>query len=145
MSHDLRTPLTLISEPVAQLAAAGNLTTQQHTLIKIADKNVRILQRLINQILDFRKYENGKLNVRLSEVDFSKSIHDWMESFYAIARKRDIKLTLSGSYVGKPLPLAIDPEKIERVFFNLLSNAFKYTPDNGSITSHTSVTTPLSP
>ena len=134
VSHDLRTPLTLISEPVAQLAAAGNLTTQQHTLIKIADKNVRILQRLINQILDFRKYENGKLNVRLSEVDFSKSIHDWMESFYAIARKRDIKLTLSGSYVGKPLPLAIDPEKIERVFFNLLSNAFKYTPDNGSIT-----------
>lgn len=134
VSHDLRTPLTLISEPVAQLATADNLTPQQKTLMKIADKNVRILQRLINQILDFRKYENGKLNVRLSEVDFSKSIRDWMESFYAIARKRDIKLSLTGTHVDKALPIAIDSEKIERVFFNLLSNAFKYTPNNGSIT-----------
>ncbi|MBP3589536.1 MAG: substrate-binding domain-containing protein, partial [Muribaculaceae bacterium] len=54
VSHDLRTPLTLIAEPVAQLAAANNLTPQQHALIRIADKNTRILQRLINQILDFR-------------------------------------------------------------------------------------------
>lgn len=132
VSHDLRTPLTLISEPVAQLACADNLTTQQQTLMKIADKNVKILQRLINQILDFRKYENGKLDINLSEVDFSILIRDWMESFYAIARKRDIKLSLEGSV--KPLPIAIDSEKMERVFFNLLSNAFKHTPDNGSIT-----------
>ena len=54
VSHDLRTPLTLISEPVAQLADADNLTAPQKTLIKIANKNVIILQRLINQILDFR-------------------------------------------------------------------------------------------
>ena len=132
VSHDLRTPLTLISEPVAQLACADNLTLQQQTLIKIADKNVKILQRLINQILDFRRYENGKLNLKLSEIDFGKSIRDWMESFYVIAQKRDIKLSLKGS--DKPLPMAIDSEKVERVFFNLLSNAFKYTPDNGSIT-----------
>lgn len=132
VSHDLRTPLTLISEPVAQLACADNLTTQQQTLMKIADKNVKILQRLINQILDFRKYENGKLDINLSEVDFSILIRDWMESFYAISRKRDIKLSLEGSV--KPLPIAIDSEKMVRVFFNLLSNAFKHTPDNGSIT-----------
>ena len=134
VSHDLRTPLTLISEPVAQLASASNLTPQQHTLMKIADKNVRILQRLINQILDFRKYENGKLNLKLSEVDFSRCIHDWMESFYAIAARRDIKLTLAPSGTGQACPLALDAEKIERVFFNLLSNALKYTPDNGTIT-----------
>ncbi len=134
VSHDLRTPLTLISEPVAQLAAADNLTPQQHTLMRIADKNVRILQRLINQILDFRKYENGKLNLKLTEVDFNKSVREWMESFYAIARKRDIKLSLKGPQDDKPLPLAVDSEKIERVLFNLLSNAFKYTPDNGTIT-----------
>ncbi len=133
VSHDLRTPLTLIAEPVTQLAAADNLTPQQHTLIRIADKNVRILQRLINQILDFRKYENGKLNLRLAEIDFDKAVNDWMESFYAIARKRDIKLTLSSPTTGNAMPIALDSEKIERVFFNLLSNAFKYTPDNGSI------------
>lgn len=134
ISHDLRTPLTLIAEPVAQLAAADNLTPQQHTLIKIANKNVKILHRLINQILDFRKYENGKLNLNLTEVDFSQCVTDWMESFYAIARKRNIKLTLQKPDGVASLPIAIDSEKIDRVFFNLLSNAFKYTPDNGSIT-----------
>lgn len=131
VSHDLRTPLTLIAEPVAQLAAADNLTPQQHALIRIADKNTRILQRLINQILDFRKFENGKLALKPSEIDFSKAVRDWMESFYAVAAKRDIKLTLTAD--SAPLPIAVDAEKMERVFFNLLSNAFKYTPDNGSI------------
>ena len=134
VSHDLRTPLTLISEPVAQLAAADNLTAGQHTLIKIADKNVRILQRLINQILDFRKYDNGKLSLRLTETDFGKAVRDWMESFYAVAAKRDIKLKLDAPAEENECSLALDIEKIERVFFNLLSNAFKYTPDNGKIT-----------
>lgn len=134
MSHDLRTPLTLIAEPVAQLAEAGNLTPQQSTLIRIANKNIKILQRLINQILDFRKYENGKLGLTLIETDFSRIVGDWMESFYSVARKRDIKLTLVGPAQETPVVMAIDVEKIERVFFNLLSNAFKYTPDNGSIT-----------
>lgn len=133
VSHDLRTPLTLISEPVAQLASAENLTPQQHRLIRIADKNTRILQRLINQILDFRKYENGKLKLKLTEIDFSRAVRDWMESFHAIARKRDIRLTLSAPSPDAPLPIALDAEKIERVFFNLLSNALKYTPDNGAI------------
>lgn len=134
VSHDLRTPLTLIAEPVAQLAEAGNLTPQQSTLIRIANKNIKILQRLINQILDFRKYENGKLGLTLTETDFSRVVGDWMESFYSVARKRDIKLTLFGPAQETPVVMAIDVEKIERVFFNLLSNAFKYTPDNGSIT-----------
>lgn len=140
VSHDLRTPLTLIAEPVAQLAGAGNLTPAQHSLIKIADKNVKILHRLINQILDFRKYENGKLNLHLSEIDFNRTLHDWMESFYSIARKRDIKLSLVTPQPEMPVTLAVDTEKIERVFFNLLSNAFKYTPDNGSITVSYSAT-----
>lgn len=134
VSHDLRTPLTLISEPVAQLAAADNLTPQQHTLMKIAEKNVRILRRLIDQILDFRKYENGKLEVHRLEVDFNQCIREWMESFHAVACKRGIKLELEAPAAGQSLPLAVDVEKIERVFFNLLSNALKYTPRNGSIT-----------
>ena len=134
VSHDLRTPLTLIAEPVAQLASATNLTQPQKVLTKIADKNVRILQRLINQILDFRKYENGKLNLHLTEVDFRQTISDWTESFIQLARKRDIKLRLESPEGDNPINLAIDVEKMERVFFNLVSNAFKYTRDNGSIT-----------
>ena len=132
VSHDLRTPLSLIAEPVAQLVDAPNLTPRQHTLISLADKNVRILHRLINQILDFRKYENGKLSLHLTEIDLSRHIAEWMESFRSLARKHDMKLEFREP--ENPVVLAVDVEKIERVFFNLLSNAFKYTPDNGTIT-----------
>ncbi len=133
VSHDLRTPLTLIAEPVEQVAQAPNLTPQQRTFMQIADKNVRILRRLINQILDFRKYENGKLTLDLEESDVRSLIEDWVEAFRPLARKRDIKLTVKA--VGEvPASIAIDAEKMERVVFNLVSNAFKYTPDNGHIT-----------
>ncbi|MDE6094735.1 MAG: substrate-binding domain-containing protein [Muribaculaceae bacterium] len=134
VSHDLRTPLTLISEPVSQLADAPNLTSQQHALMKIADKNVRILHRLINQILDFRKYENGLLKLHLTEIDFSKVVADWMDSFREIARKRDIRFHLETPSGGEQVNMAVDVEKLERVFFNIVSNAFKYTRDNGVIT-----------
>lgn len=134
VSHDLRTPLTLIAEPVAQLAAASNLTAQQSVLMKIADKNVHILQRLINQILDFRKFENGKLALNLSEIDFGKALSGWIESFHSIARKRHISLTLLKPAENSEVKIALDAEKMERIVFNLLSNAFKFTPDNGSIT-----------
>lgn len=135
VSHDLRTPLTLISEPVSQLVDAPNLTPLQRSYMKIADKNVRILQRLINQILDFRKYENGKLDLKLTEVDFGKCMADWVESFEGAARKRDIGLTLKEErgVADAPATVAVDVEKIERVVFNLLSNALKYTPANGKI------------
>lgn len=132
VSHDLRTPLTLIAEPVAQLAAADNLTPGQHTLMKIANKNVKILQRLINQILDFRKYESGKLDLHLAETDMRATMLEWVESFVSMARGRHIKLEYSIPE-GEGWRMAVDTEKIERVFFNLLSNAFKYTPDNGTI------------
>lgn len=132
ISHDLRTPLTLIAEPVAQLAGADNLTPQQHALMRIADKNVRILKRLINEILDFRKYENGKLDVNHTEARFADLARDWAEAFMAIARKRDIKLNVDID-LPDDFTIAIDTEKLERVCFNLLSNAFKYTPDNGRI------------
>lgn len=132
VSHDLRTPLTLIAEPVEQLAVADNLTPQQSMLMKIANKNVKILKRLINQILDFRKYENGKLNLNLVESKFGTLVREWAESFNSIARKRDITLTVDVT-LDKDFTLAVDAEKIERVFFNLMSNAFRYTPDNGSI------------
>lgn len=134
VSHDLRTPLTLIAEPVTQLNQASNLDTRQKNLIKIADKNIKILQRLINQILDFRKFESNKLQINLTEVDFSRLVSEWLESFQAVARKRDIVLNLEGDPGGEPVKLAIDVEKMERVFFNLISNAMKYSPDNSTIT-----------
>lgn len=134
VSHDLRTPLTLIAEPVDQLAGAEYLTPQHRSLMKIASKNTKILRRLIDQILDFRKYENGKLSLHLTEVSFYMLVREWIDSFYTLAHKKDIKLTVDiPEEKEEALTLALDTEKIERVFFNLMSNAFKYTPNNGKI------------
>lgn len=132
VSHDLRTPLTLIAEPVEQLAGADNLTPQQQTLMKIANKNVKILRRLINQILDFRTYENGKLDVNLTEVHPAPLMSEWVGSFVTVARKRSIRIA-SDITLPEDFSMAVDAEKMERVVFNLMSNAVKYTPDNGRI------------
>lgn len=132
VSHDLRTPLSLISEPVDQLAKAENLTPSQHTLINLADKNIRILKRLINQILDFRAFENGKLATNLVETDFSSALREWVSAFTGIARKKNIKLDVHIPD-NEDFTMAVDLEKMERVVYNLMSNALKYTPENGTV------------
>ncbi len=133
VSHDLRTPLTLIAEPVSQLLENGDMPEEKRrSMLRIANKNTKILRRLIDQILDFRKYENGMLTPRLAEVKFYQLLKDWIASFDSVIRKRNLKLTLD--IPDEPdFTIAIDPEKMERVVFNLLSNAIKYTPDNGRI------------
>ena len=133
VSHDLRTPLTLIADPVEQLAGADNIDDRQRTLMRLADKNVKILRRLINQILDFRKYESGSLTLHLAETDLRSTIGEWAESFRHAALKRHIRFTLDLDPAAD-LTLAVDVEKFERIFFNLLSNAFKYTPVNETVT-----------
>lgn len=133
VSHDLRTPLTLIAEPVEQVSKASNLTPRQQTLMRIADKNVKILQRLINQILDFRKFENDKLTLNPEEGPPTVFVREWAESFQALANKRHIDYKVEIE-VPESFTMAFDVEKIERIVFNLLSNAFKYTPVKGEIT-----------
>ncbi len=132
VSHDLRTPLTLISDPVNQLAEAKNLDERQTALVRLAKKNCSILMRLINQILDFRKYESGKLKLNIAEADLRVCFAEWADSFKAMAFKRHVHFNLHENE-GDNLTMAVDIEKMERVFFNLVSNSFKYTPENGSI------------
>ncbi len=133
VSHDLRTPLTLISEPLEQLSHAANLTPPQRTVTEIACRNVRILHRLINQILDFRKYENGKLNLHLAETPLARLLGEWTEAFAPLAARRHVRLSFN-SEIAPDFTMAVDVEKMERVVFNLLSNAMKFTPPNGSVT-----------
>ncbi|MBD5358661.1 MAG: substrate-binding domain-containing protein [Bacteroides sp.] len=132
VSHDLRTPLTLIAGPVEQVADDPCLTPQCRSLMRLTRKNVNILRRLIDQILDFRKYENGKAELKLSEVDFPHLLKEWADAFREVARKHDIRLSVNVPQKGSET-VAVDVEKMERVFFNLMSNAFKHTPDNGKI------------
>lgn len=132
VSHDLRTPLTLIEEPVEQVSKASNLTPTQHTLMRIADKNVKILRRLINQILDFRKFENDKLDLNLDEVRPGLFAKEWSDAFLALANKKHIKFHTVID-ISEDFTMAMDVEKIERVVFNILSNAFKFTPVKGEI------------
>ena len=134
VSHDLRTPLTLVSGPVEQVAEVDYLTPRDKSLMNIALKNIHILRRLINQILDFRKYENGKVELTLSEANLPALLREWTDTFREVARRRDIRLAFSGSdNAHDDLTIALDVEMMERVFFNLMSNAFKHTPDNGKV------------
>lgn len=132
VSHDLRTPLSLICEPVELLADSPRIDDSERFLMKIARKNVKILQRLINQILDFRKYESGKMEIVLTETEMRREILDWAAAFEALAKRRGIDFSVEFDD-DSDIPMAIDIDKMERVFYNLVSNAFKYTPNGGRI------------
>ncbi len=133
VSHDLRTPLTLISEPVRALARSGHIDDEEREMLRIADRNIDILHRLINQILDFRKFESGKLDIHPKEVRPADLLRHWLESFGKVARSRRVKLELNCNVEAGAESMALDDEKIERVVYNLVSNALKYTPDGGRI------------
>ncbi len=132
VSHDLRTPLTLVADPISQLLKADNLTEQQLTLVQLAHKNVHILMRMVGQILDFGKLESHDLTLTLREVDIRAAFNEWGALFRSAARSQHISLSLdvvsASSYV-----MALDVEKVEHIFFNLLTNALKFTPSGGHI------------
>lgn len=132
ISHDLRTPLTLIADPVEKLAEADYLRPDDHQLMKIANKNVKVLRRLINQILDFRKYENGHLELVPSEIDPGATLREWCQSFLPLAKQRHINLEIDTDDADGVI-MAVDPEKLERILFNLMSNAFRHTRPQGTI------------
>lgn len=136
VSHDFRTPLTLVADPVEQLLEDKSLTSKQQSLLKVVHKNVNILLRLVNQILDFRKYENGKLELVRTNMNLQAQLQEWSHSFQTLALKKHIHFALNVTDADHPTDylMALDAEKMERIYFNLLSNAFKFTPENGSIT-----------
>lgn len=133
VSHDFRTPLTLIADPINQLMESNHCTPQEQTLLNVVHKNVTILLRLINQILDFRKFENGKLEVNFSQFNAADSIREWAESFRTLAYRKHIHFNLTVAGDSNAYFLTADAEKLERILYNLLSNAFKFTPENGQI------------
>ncbi len=131
ISHELRTPLTLIADPIEHIVNDENLTKQQRNMLQIVEKNVSILMRLVNEILDFRKIQNKKMELTLSEFELTNYLKEWASTFESIATKRKIKVDL---ITPAPIRLCADMYKVERICYNLLSNALKYTSEGGSIT-----------
>ena len=133
ISHDFRTPLTLVADPVEQLLADPSLEGDRRRMLLLVQRNVQILLRLVNQILDFRRYETGKMEFTPVPLDLLQCFVGWNDSFQAAARRKHIHFSFD-SVPDTDYHTQADAEKLERIYFNLLANAFKFTPENGKVT-----------
>ncbi len=131
ISHELRTPLTLIADPVNYIIHDDNLNSQQRSMLQIVQRNVLVLTQLVSEILDFRKVQNGKMELRLSDFNLTESMKQWIMLFSASAQKKHIAISMDAP---DTIMLRADQDKIERICYNLLSNALKYTSEGGEIT-----------
>ncbi|MBN8653031.1 MAG: response regulator [Cytophagales bacterium] len=131
ISHELRTPVSLIMPPIQQLLKQGTLDSTSRSLISLAEKNSHRLLRVINQILDFRKLENDKLEIKISRTNLVAFTHEIQTLFTDKAHRKKINYHFQADL--QELPVWMDSEKIETVLFNILSNAFKFTPQGGTI------------
>ena len=139
VSHELRTPLTLIETPVEQLLAENQLSKAQRQMLEVAHRNVRTLLKLINQILDFRKVEGGKMTLQLAETDLAALVGNVVSEFVAAAEHKRIRLSCR---LPEHVTAIIDAGKVERVVSNILSNAVKFTPVAGEISVELTADTP---
>jgi signal transduction histidine kinase/DNA-binding response OmpR family regulator/ABC-type xylose transport system substrate-binding protein len=131
ISHELRTPLTLIMAPLEDSLASPKLHfTIKNNLEFIHRNSIRLL-RLINQLMDFRKMEEGKMKFNASENNITAFVTDITGTFNDTAKKKHISLNVISK--TKELQVWIDVTMMDKVLFNLLSNAFKFTPENGTI------------
>lgn len=149
VSHELRTPLTLIAGPADQLLEDPSVRGQHRSMVQMIQRNTRILIQLVGEILDFRKVQNNKATLRLNRFALSNELSTWAEDFRAAAARRKITIIVvtagpvetSTADDGNPSDAAdgsmiiADRDKIEHVYFNLMSNALKYTPEGGCITT----------
>jgi signal transduction histidine kinase/DNA-binding response OmpR family regulator len=131
ISHEFRTPLTLILGPLEELLANSKNNYSTSTTLGLIQKNVMRLLRLVNQLMDFRKIEVDKMKLKASENDLITFVSDIIQSYRNVAQKRSIDLRLITK--ERRLDIWMDVTKLDKVIFNLLSNAFKFTKDNGYI------------
>lgn len=138
ISHELRTPLTLITSPVGEVLEHEPLTPSARKLLTVVHNNTERMLRLVNQILDFRKIENKKMKLLLEKTDIIELLQKVMDNFRLIAEEKNINFRLQTD--KESIHCWIDQDKVEKIIFNLLSNAFKYTPANKSITVYAHTT-----
>lgn len=131
ISHEFRTPLSLIIPPLQELLKGNSNRINQKKLLKLANRNAQRLYKLVNQLLDFRKIEAEKLELAPSPMELVTFCREIFNSFDDLALRNEIDYSFVSNV--DELTLEADREKLETIVFNLLSNAFKYTPFNGCI------------
>ncbi len=134
ITHEFRTPITLILGPLTKILkdTGKKLSRDEITnLLKLVDRNASILLRLVNQIMDFKRADAGKLTFNTTSSDIIPFLHQIIETFIPIADEHNINFNYS--YQEENIVMIFDADKMERIIYNLLSNAFKYTPDGKTI------------
>jgi signal transduction histidine kinase/DNA-binding response OmpR family regulator len=132
ISHELRTPLTLIMGPLEDTLSSPKLHFTIKNNLDFIQRNSMRLLRLINQLMDFRKIEEGKMKLQASENNIAEFVSDIANSFRGMAQKKSISYKIISKV--QVLHIWFDANMLDKVLFNLLSNAFKFTGENGTIT-----------
>lgn len=131
ISHELRTPLTLIKGPIQELKEKEKLTSKGVQYVELMEKNTNQMLTLVNQILDFRKIQNGKMRLHVSQINLNEMLDSFQKDFRILSEENEI--AYSFSLPDEPILVWGDKEKLGIVLRNVISNAFKFTPSGGSI------------
>lgn len=131
VSHEFRTPLTIISGPITQLVGDDSISPENHTLLCIVKRSVDRMLRLVNQMMDFHKLEDDALRLQVKHQDIIGLLKMSSESFALQAHEKNITFNTSG--LEDNYLMWMDSDKIEKILYNLLGNAMKYTQDGGRI------------
>lgn len=131
ISHEFRTPLTLILGPLERLMKDRGHTPETQGSLSIIQRNAQRLLHLVNQIMDFRKIEQGRMELNVRRGDLKAFCTNIFEAFQPLAEIKKVNFPLSIEEL--PKEIWFDHQVIENILYNLLSNAFKYTPDEGSV------------
>lgn len=134
ISHELRTPLTLISGPAEQLSESNGVKGADRTLVDMIKRNTGILTQMVNEILEFRKVQNEKAQLTPNRFCAAKEIRVWAADFSTVAERKGIKMQILTDGYDDDFIIA-DKEKLAHIYFNLMTNALKYTPHGGCITT----------
>ena len=131
VSHEFRTPLTMIMGPVSQMAESASMTKENKRLLNIVQRNIYRMLRLVNQLLDFNKLENDTLKLKVKETDIVAHLNDLSDIFKINAEEKGILFHTYG--LEEKFTVWADDDKIDKMCFNLLSNAMKFTPHGGKV------------
>ncbi len=132
VSHELRTPLTLVLSPIKSLLKENQLTEKQSRLIQTAHQSGKELQQLVNEILDLQKLEVGKMELNEKPTTLAPFFGSYAAQFQSLADRKHIDFSIETN-LDNQLSASIDQEKCRQVLYNLLSNAFKFTPSGGQV------------